>query len=229
MSWIILLLAAWVIHRASGRLRDSAAYKAWTRPVLRYLFEPRQNWALALAHPIASARDLRAFANARAPGMTAQQAQTLRASLLHIFGLRTSLTDAEVKNALPELLQGQWFRIDLDKLRLEDEPRAAMAFACARLAFAVRVATLLGWLEPALQWQVLYQNAQRAQDCFGSWNEFGAALARGRQQWIAASRADSLGVAIDEATLAKWLASRSHPWRRFPWQGLTLFTPPSMK
>ena len=227
MSWIIILLVAgWALPRLGGLIRNSRAYKKASAPRVRYRFDARQNRALALAHPIADARTLLAFANPKAPALTPAQAQLLRASLLHIMGLRASLSDAAVSEALPALLRQTWFRIDLDKLRTDDDPRAALAFACARVSFAVRAATLLGWLDAAPQWALLHQNAQRAQDCFASWEDYGRALMRGRQQWIAGTRADSLGVAFDEARLAKWLATRSHPWRAMEWQGPQQFTPP---
>ncbi|MDQ1815276.1 DUF1266 domain-containing protein [Massilia sp. CCM 9210] len=225
MNWIILLLFLWAMRRVYVLIRDSIRSRKGRTVKVRYKFDARQNRALALAHPIAGARALGAYANPKAPVPTAEQAQALRASLLHIVGLRASMQDDAIKAALPELLRRHWFRIDLDRLRADDDPRAAMAFASARVAFAVRTATLLGWLDPALQWEVLYQNAQRANDCFGSWEEFGAALARGRQQWIAGSRADSLGVAFDETKLAQWLASGDHPWRSLPWRGEVLFAP----
>ncbi|NHZ61718.1 DUF1266 domain-containing protein [Massilia genomosp. 1] len=220
-------LFGWAIYAGIAHLFTSRPPKKPGSVKLRYKFDARQNRALALAHPIAQARDMAAYANPKAPAPTPQQAQVLRASLLHILGLRANIDDATIRAALPDLLRRQWFRIDLDRLRLDDDPRAAMAFASARVAFAVRSATLLGWLDPALQWEVLYQNAQRASDCFGSWQEFGVALARGRQQWIAGARADSLGVAFDEAKLAQWLGSRSHPWRRMPWHGPVLFEAPA--
>nr|WP_241022249.1 DUF1266 domain-containing protein [Burkholderia sp. Ac-20353] len=33
-------------------------------------------------------------------------------------------------------------------------------------------------------------NAQRAQDCFGSWEDFSRAFVAGRRQWVAGFRAD---------------------------------------
>ncbi|RSZ57179.1 DUF1266 domain-containing protein [Massilia atriviolacea] len=230
MSFAAIVVLAWLIHgmvkRFSGRPADTRPEKPGNHK-LRYKFDARQNWALALAHPIASARAIGAYADPKARGLSPQQAQALRASLLHILGLRASAQDDAIRSALPELLRQHWYRIDLDRLRPDDDARAALAFASARVAFAVRAATLLGWLDPALQWEVLYQNAQRARDCFGSWQEFGAALARGRQQWIVGARADSLGAAFDEARLAQWLGSRGHPWRSMPWHGPVLFAPPA--
>ncbi|NHZ89414.1 DUF1266 domain-containing protein [Massilia sp. CCM 8733] len=223
----IIGVFGWMIYAGVERLLKSRPPKKPGSAKLRYKFDARQNRALALAHPVAQARDLAAFANPKAPGLTPQQAQALRASLLHILGLRANIDDDAIRAALPDLLRRQWFRIDLERLRPEDDARAAMAFASARVAFAVRSATLLGWLDPALQWEVLYQNAQRASDCFGSWREFGAALARGRQQWIAGARADSLGVAFDEARLAQWLGTRGHPWRSMAWHGQVLFAAPA--
>ena len=228
MSWLILLIVAgWALPRLGAAIRNTSAYKKASAPRLRYLFDARQNRALALAHPIADARVLLPFANPKAPALAPAQAQALRASVLHIIGLRASLSDDAVREALPALLRQTWFRIDLDKLRADDDARAALAFACARVAFAVRAATLLGWLDAAPQWALLHQNAQRAQDCFASWEDYGRALMQGRQQWIAGARADSLGAAFDAARLAAWLANRKHPWRTMAWQGPQQFTPPS--
>ncbi len=227
MTLIVLGLFGWMIYSLISYLVRLRPPKKPGSVKLRYKFDARQNRALALAHPVAQARDMAAWANPKAPPPTPQQAQVLRASLLHILGLRANIDDATIRAALPDLLRRQWFRIDLERLRPEDDARAAMAFASARVAFAVRSATLLGWLDPALQWEVLYQNAQRASDCFGNWQEFGAAFARGRQQWIAGARADSLGVAFDEARVAQWLGTRGHPWRAMAWHGQVLFTAPA--
>jgi hypothetical protein len=226
MSLIGMIALGWFIYTLFGQRGNGRAPNKPGKVKLRYAFDARQNRALALAHPIAHARALAAFANPKAAPPTPQQAQALRASLLHILGLRANAGDDAIRAALPELLRHQWFRIDLERLRADDDARAALAFASARLAFAVRSATLLGWLDPALQWEVLYQNAQRASDCFASWQEFGAALAHGRRQWIAGARADSLGVAFDDAQLARWLGSRGHPWRSMGWHALVLFEAP---
>ena len=110
------------------------------------------------------------------------------------------------------MLETQWFRADLHALRPTDDPRAALAFACARMAFLARVAMLMGWTEPDTAWRVLLLNAQRAH-CFDSWTDFGHAYVAGRRQWVAGFRADPFGKAFDDATLG-WLAPGGGAWGR---------------
>ncbi|WP_235777308.1 DUF1266 domain-containing protein [Pseudomonas piscis] len=62
-----------------------------------------------------------------------------------------------------------------------------------RSAFFARCATLMGWLEADSGWRIMLLNAQRAQDCFDSWEDFGQAFMQGRRQWVAAFRADAWG------------------------------------
>lgn len=226
MSWIVAACFVWFCTRLAQALW-AAHLRRKERAPLRYAFDARRNWSLALAHPMADAGRVHAFANPKAPGPSPEDAQALRASVLHVLGLRNTLSDTELRAALESLMRREWFRIGLDKLRPEDDPRAALALASARLAFAVRMATLLGWLDPDLQWQVLYQNAQRLNNCFDSWDDYASAWSRGRQQWLAASRADSLGLAFSEADVKAWLADARHPWRKMPWQTDPLFVPPA--
>lgn len=190
-----------------------------------YALDARHNRILALAHPMAFHRIQEGFANRALPTAADELARQLRPLLLHFFDLRSTMDDAEIRAALNQRIHSRWFRIDLDALHPEDDPRAAMAFACARVTFAVRAAAMLGWLDEATHWQILYQNAQRASDCFASWLDYGESWARGRRQWVSRARADSLGIAFDEAQVARWVASPRHPWGSMPWQTPPFFLP----
>lgn len=183
-----------------------------------YSLEPEKNRLLALAHPAAEKHIERGYAEANTEASVFDEYdKTLRPVTLHFFGLSNELDDEEIRAQLPNRLKKTWFYMDLDALRSSDNPRNAMAFACARLAFAVRASTLLGWLDEDLQWQVLAQNNQRAKDCFASWQDYGQALSQGRKQWIKGSRADSLGVPFDEDVLNQWLDDKKHPWSFLDW------------
>jgi hypothetical protein len=145
--------------------------------------------------------------------------QLLRPLTLHHFGLRTDLSESAVHQQLPQRVKTRWFRQDLDQLSAQDQPRDAMAFACARTAFFVRSAALLGWIDEPLQWELLRLNAARAQACFADWHDFAHAYTRGRLQWVNAGRSDALGQRFDEAELARWLKSSWHPWGKWGWVG----------
>lgn len=190
-----------------------------------YALDPRHNRILALAHPMAFHRIEGGFANCDLPGAEDELARQLRPLLLHFFALRGTLDDAGIRAALNQSIHSRWFRIDLDALHPEDDPRDAMAFACARVTFAVRAAAMLGWLDEETHWQILRQNAQRASDCFESWRDYGESWARGRRQWVSRARADSLGFAFDETLVARWVNSPHHPWGRMPWETPPFFLP----
>jgi hypothetical protein len=210
LAWLAWRLLLWVL----------GPFLRWyARPRLRrqYVLGAHWNWTLALAHPMAFGRIQGGFADARLPLLTPSLQQSLRPALLHLLGLRSDMDDAQLRATLPARLQACWFRIGLDALRPDDAPRDVLALACARVAFATRTAALLGWLDEATQWQVLHHNAQRAADCYANWEDFGKAYARGRRQWVAQSRADSLGAAFTENDVAQWVANRDHPWHWLPW------------
>lgn len=220
MSWLTALLLIWLMARLLRRLI------AWVKRrtgIRNYELEPRQNWALALAHPMAIARVEDGFADVPLPSASESLVRTLRPSLLHLFRLRNDMTEEQIRAALTEQIGMCWFRLGLDDLGRQDDPRAAMAFACARVAFAVRAAAMLRWIDADTQWHILYQNAQRANDCFESWFDYGRAWAHGRRQWVERSRADSLGVGFTEQDVRDWIADRRHPWCRLPWRVPPLF------
>ena len=183
-GWIYLLITAAVVYWVfRGGFRRLNAAKARGDMISYQAGSPERNWALALAHPTAYHAMQGGFA-CDLGGADEALAKQLRPMILHHLGLRTDLGEEQVRQQLPGALRQRWFTLDLQRLQRSDEPRAAMAFACARVAFFVRCARLLDWIDEAAQWQVLMLNAQRAQQCFGSWLEFGQAYAQGpRNGW----------------------------------------------
>ena len=176
-----------------------------------------RNWALALAHPMAYHAMQGGFAS-DLNGADETLAQQLRPMVLHHLGLRTDLNDEQARQQFPYAMRQRWFTLDLQRLHRSDDVRAAMAFACARVAFHVRCAWLLGWVDEALHQQILHLNACRARDCFDSWQAFGLAYARGRSQWLARGRADVLGCSVTPEQVQQWVAAPRHPWHAMPWQ-----------
>lgn len=209
-KFIKWLLSPWLRRRAARRQ---------TGRVSDYRLTRERNRALALAHPMAFHAMAGGFADRATPALTDGLVQLLRPLTLHHFGLRTDLSESAIHQQLPRLIATRWFRTDLEQLSPEDQPRDAMAFACARTAFFVRCAALLGWIDDRLQWEVLLLNASRTRDCFSGWDDFAHAYARGRNQWVNAGRSDALGQRIQDADLAKWLKSGWHPWGKWHWIG----------
>jgi hypothetical protein len=219
MSLILCLLAGWfgAIWFSNWREQQNSPKEAPPITHLHYAFDVPSNLALALAHPMGLAHMPQAYATPTAGIQKEELARTLGPALLHMLGLRNDLDGGHIRNAVTQQLRQHWYRMDLHALRPQDNPRDALAFACARVAFVVRVAAALGWVDDDTQWKILLHNAQRAHDCFQSWQDYGHAWARGRKQWIANSRADSLGIPFDEARVEQWLKDPKHPWRFLPW------------
>ncbi|AQT11438.1 DUF1266 domain-containing protein [Pseudomonas protegens] len=215
MTVIVVLFGAWLGWRHFRRPSGTSLV----------VFTPRKRWALTLAQPMVDATGMTGFYDPDTTHFMDQAKSTLRASLLHQIGFRSNATDDEICAHLNGTLERQWFRIDLHGLNPSDDPRAAMAFACVRSAFFVRCAMLMSWLEPETGWRIMLLNAQRAQDCFNDWEDFGKAFMLGRQQWIAAFRADSLGTSFNEAKLSQLLAPGSGVWASVDWKGLPALCP----
>lgn len=217
-GWMYLLITAAVVYWVfRGGFRRLHAAKARGDMISYQAGSPERNWALALAHPTAYHAMQGGFA-CDLGGADEALAKQLRPMILHHLGLRTDLGEEQVRQQLPGALRQRWFTLDLQRLQRSDEPRAAMAFACARVAFFVRCARLLDWIDEAAQWQVLMLNAQRAQQCFGSWLEFGQAYAQGRAQWVAQGRSDVLGKVVSTEEVATWVTEEQHPWHCMDWK-----------
>ena len=216
-GWTIFLLIValiyWVLRGGFKRLKearqrgDIISYQAGSQ---------ERNWALALAHPMAYHAMQGGFAS-DLHGADEALARQLRPMILHHLGLRTDLSDEQVRLQLPDALRQRWFMLDLQRLQRSDDVRAAMAFACARVTFFVRSARLLEWTDEALHWDILELNAQRAQQCFDSWLAFGQAYAQGRAQWLAQGRSDVLGKAFTSEEVAQWVTQEQHPWHAMSW------------
>ena len=210
---LVIALIYWVLRGGFKRLKaakargDMISYRAGSA---------ERNWALALAHPTAYHAMQGGFAS-DLYGADDALAKQLRPMILHHLGLRTDLSDEQVRLQLPDALRQRWFMLDLQRPSRSDEPRAAMAFACARVTFFVRCAHLLGWVDEDAQWQVLMLNAQRAQQCFGSWLDFGQAYAQGRTQWVGTGRSDVLGKVVTPEEVAQWVTEEQHPRHVMDW------------
>ena len=210
-------LISWVL----GPWRKRRPARAKAGRVADYRLTRERNRALALAHPMAFHAVVGGFADRTMMALDDNLVQLLRPLTLHHFGLRTDLSESAIHQQMPRLVKTRWFCQDLDQLTPSDQPRDAVAFACARAAFFVRSAALMGWIDENLQWEILQLNAARAKDCFGDWHDFAHAYARGRSQWVDAGRSDALGHRFTDTDLAKWLKSGWHPWGKWRWLGAT--------
>ena len=208
LFWLGLLWLAWRLLRPSRSRR----------------FSRRKHWALALGQPMAATTEMTGFSGPEFDHMGEPANSLFRAPMLHQMGLPPDTTDEAARRHLADVFEARWLSTDLDTPQPGDDPRAAIAFACVRMAFFARCAMLMKWLEPDAAWRVLLLNAQRAQDCFTGWEDFGRAYLAGRRQWVARFRADALGKGFDDAALRRLLAKKG-PWHKLEWPGLPAFHP----
>lgn len=216
-GWTYALITFAVVYWVfRGGFKRLSAAKARGDMVSYQAGSPERNWALALAHPMAYHAMQGGFA-CDLNGADETLAKQLRPMVLHHLGLRTDLNDDQIRQQLPDAVRQRWFMLDLQRLQRSDDPQAAMAFACARVTFFVRCARLLNWIEEEPHWQLLMLNAQRAQQCFGSWLDFGQAYSKGRAQWVAQGRSDLRGIAFTTEEVAQWVTEDKHPWHCMDW------------
>ena len=231
---IVILLLYWLLGFWL-LLFGVGLYSGFKKKPFPFLARPRHEgrklWALALAAPMAGAIGQHGFYDRKAARVDDDWRQNIRPQFLHQLGLPASADDAAVARFLRESFEQRWYRADMPAPGRDADPRAALAFATARVAFFARNALLLGWLAPPLAWRVLLLNAQRAQECWAGWEDFGRACLAGRQQWILAGRADPMGAGFDEAALTRLLKQRQrkHGWKGLPWPGQAAFDPVAVK
>lgn len=112
-----------------------------------------------------------------------------------------------------------------EQLAAQGRVRDALAFDCARTAFLVRCIALLGWVPEAQAWPVLFLNAQRAQDSFDSWEDFGLAYARAREHWLRISTQDGPASTRAATEVREHLRNVEGSWLMLPWKRYRIFDP----
>jgi hypothetical protein len=178
-------------------------------------FGGQHGFALALALPMVEATEESGFFETETKELTAATREKFRAPFLHYMECRADADDAAARAHFQKTLVATWPAADLHGAAASDAPRPTLAFAICRLAFFLRNAALLGWIDPEIAWYVLLLNAQRARECFADWEDFGRAYLAGRAQWLAQYRADPLGGPCDEKRLQHW--RQEGVWKHQPW------------
>lgn len=132
---LVAIFVLWRIYRLVRRRRAPS-------------LPPRKHWALALAQPFVDATQFAGFASPGADTVNEATRFQFRAQLLHQMRVRTDASDEDVRGHLAYTFESHWYRADLNDPLPADEPRAALAFACARMAFFARTAMLLHGSNP---------------------------------------------------------------------------------
>lgn len=190
----------------------------------------RRRWALALCDIQLRRNGLPYQTDVLRIQLPPDRLLSLRRSVLSELELDPAASEAvlrpQVQRALSHWAQGMGTdrRNFFVQMAHRGQVRQAIAFDCARTAFLVRCLALLELCAEEAAWLVLLLNAQRAQDSFRDWDDFGRSYATARQAWLnfnsntpATQRAD---LEVDE-----YLNDRGSNWSLLPWDNYRLFDP----
>lgn len=147
------------------------------------------------------------------------------------LGLSEHLTGDALQQAVENILR-HWPRgignspsNFYQQLAFQGQVRNALAFDCMRTAFLTRCVAGLGWCDNNLAWLVLFLNAQRAQDCFTSWQDYATAYVDARQVWLTLHNTPPAIAGRDLHEATQYLQDLTGNWRKMPWNEFKIFEP----
>lgn len=191
----------------------------------------RRRWALALADILSLRNGLPCNSDTLTTDLPAERRAQLARQLRRELDLPSELPDASVPAHVRSALAGWVGGLGrsnegfYEQLAALGRVRDALAFDCARTAFLVRCIALLGWVPDSQAWIVLFLNAQRAQDSFDSWEDFGLAYARAREHWLQTSGQDGPASTRAAMEVREHLQNPQGSWRALPWKRYRIFDP----
>ncbi|QWP76143.1 DUF1266 domain-containing protein [Lysobacter sp. K5869] len=223
----------WLAAPADAARDETPSSGGWLRrllskspPTAADLARPHRQWALAVGEPLLFRLGLdggiartRLAAPAGVPQRVRDQVEA---------ELAAGYEDAEV--AIREFRAG-FFRIphlahegllEARQAPGEDLARDLLAWHAMRQSYALRL--LVGWgrIDEAQAWPLALLNAQRVQDGFGSWPEFGAAAVRGHAASLRWSGREARHAKATEVALQDFQEQFGCPWQRLSWSAFDL-------
>ncbi|EJQ5655197.1 DUF1266 domain-containing protein [Salmonella enterica] len=206
MFWIVLIIAAlffsWRNYKKNKPLIASRIAEEKEKDRLKDLRRDtrRRQWALALADILA------------------------RRNGLPIKGVELVFKLDDDKRRWPAGI-GSSPRTFYHHLAAQGQVRDALAFDCMRTAFLTRCIAGLGWCDVHQAWLVLLLNAQRAQDCFDSWEDYATAYVRARRVWLTLRDTPTAPAGRDLQEATHYLQDPVSRWRQLPWNEFKIFEP----
>lgn len=246
LAWALALAVLWFVLRVlwgvlklarEVRADDSTAASPPSAAVRAALARAeqappnRRRWALSLADILLLRNGLRCDCDELVYTLPDEKRAQLAKQLARELDLPAELPEAKIRERMPAVLAdwvsgvGHAQEGFYEQLAAEGQVRDALAFDCARTAFLVRCIALLGWVPEAQAWPVLLLNAQRAQDSFDSWEDFGRAYARAREHWLRGSERDGPVSARATREVEEYLRDPDGNWLALPWRRYRIFDP----
>ncbi len=147
------------------------------------------------------------------------------------LGLSENLDGAALRHKVEDILRrwpagiGSSPRTFYHHLAAQGQVRDALAFDCMRTAFLTRCIAGLDWCDVHQAWLVLLLNAQRAQDCFDSWEDYATAYVRARRVWLTLRDTPTALAGRDLQEATHYLQDPVSRWRQLPWNEFKIFEP----
>ncbi|AHG20356.2 hypothetical protein Z042_12475 [Chania multitudinisentens RB-25] len=206
---------------AEERAKDAAA--------ARLTCHDRRRWALALADILFIRNQLPHNVTTLDLQLSEVKRQQLSEQLLKELGIADNASDEYRREHVERSLRlwisgvGQAPAAFYEEMATRGQVRDAIAFDCMRTAFLVRCMAGLGWCNHNDAWLILLLNAQRAQDSFVSWQDYGAAYARARHIWLELMQTPPQMMDRAALEIKEYLARQDNNWNRCPWQEYKIF------
>ncbi|EML2223713.1 MULTISPECIES: DUF1266 domain-containing protein [Klebsiella] len=191
----------------------------------------RRQWALSLADILAQRNGLPSKGVTLKFTLDDDQRQHLAQQVRKELNLHENLNDIALRQQVADILRrwpsgiGNSPRTFYHHLAILGQVRDALAFDCMRTAFLTRCIAGLGWCDENQAWLVLLLNAQRAQDCFHSWEDYTTAYVRARQVWLKLNDIPTSMVGRDLQEATHFLKDPFSRWRQLPWNEFKIFDP----
>nr|WP_238340007.1 DUF1266 domain-containing protein [Citrobacter sp. NCU1] len=226
---VAILVILWKCKKAARRKAPTAQAQEHARLAERRRDTRRRKWALALADILILRNGLKTKDVTLALPIDEHQRQHLAQQVKKELGLAENLREETLHQQVADILQrwpagvGKTPRGFYDQLAARGQVRDALAFDCARTAFLTRCIAGLGWCSSEQAWLVLFLNAQRAQDCFHSWEDYATAYVRARQIWLELHHTPTTIAGRDLQEVMQYLDDPLSHWRELPWNTFKIF------
>lgn len=182
---------------------------------------PKQAFERVLGHPFATTQVANSYYQSDLSREEYFASEEFRVrwepALLAYLNLKPNPDREELKVAINKRFQQDWFKLGLYQTQQDDDLPNALAFATAKLSFALQCCLILDWISRDTHAEVMQKNAIRAIDCFSSWREYGKAVSKGRHQYLLHGYSDYIGNRVTEEMIEAWLTEPRHPWNAVKW------------
>lgn len=227
---IAMLIIFWRARKKAKRAKTRTAQEPGKEHLEKRRHDTRRRqWALALADILMLRNGLKTKDITLTFKIDNAKRQQLAQQVKKELGLKEDLDSGALRGQVADILNhwpggvGQTPYGFYDQLAARGQVRDALAFDCARTAFLTRCIAGLGWCSEEHAWLVLLLNAQRAQDCFSSWEDYATAYVRARQIWLELHRTPATVAGRDLQIVMQYLENPFSHWRALPWNEFKIF------